>query len=439
MLGKGISVWILMKFLFYMAITISPLAFPLATLLTGIMIFGGLGEHFELAAIKSAGIPLTRFMLPLAIFSFFISIVSFTLNNYITPIVNLRTYSLMYDIRKYNPAMEFQDGIFYNGINDYSIRVGSKSNDGQTLYDVLIYDHTNVRGNKKVIKADSGVIYSAPDNKSMIFELRDGWSYDESQERPDSQQTRMQFETWNIVFDLSNMGFQRTKEELFSNNERMKTAEELYTFTDSVKTKERQDLQNAQRSLGKYLSILDTNFSQKITTITPSNQANYEGSYWNSLPDSTKYQILSLAEGNIRSSKNLFFISVYDNGYNEERIRKHDIQFHMKFSYALACTVLFLIGAPLGGIIRKGGLGMPLVIGIVFFVIYFILGTTGQKLASQGKVPVWFGIWLSTIVLTPIAAVIIHQASTDSRLISKETYARIGRKIKQVFTKDKAT
>lgn len=434
-LGKGLGFWTVAQYLTNLAVVLTPLSLPLALLLTGIMTFGSLGEYFELAAIKSAGVPLTRFMRPLFYFAVLVGLVSFLINNYIMPVMNLKTYSLLYDMRKKKPALNIQEGVFSKMFDGYTIRIGSKSENGKDFSDVIIYDHTGKMGNRSVTKAKKGTMFTSPDGQYLVFELYDGWRYDEGEDRQELEQTRMHFDRWNKVFDLSKFEFKRTEEELFKHNEKMLNAVQLYTMMDSLDRRRLEMYALSRRQLKKYLSIFDTTMT---ITVQPNPSLQYDHSFVELIPDSLKYLYLTHLDGHIRASKSYLFNSVNEVTFNEKRKNKLSIEFNDKFAMAFACIVLFLIGAPLGGIIRKGGIGMPVVVGILFFVVFFIVSSTGRKLAEEQKLPAWFGVWMATIFLTPLAGWVIYKASNDSPLMSKETYVRLWDRIKGIFVRKKS-
>lgn len=434
-LGKGLGFWVIGQYLFNLATITTPLALPLALLLTGIMTFGSLGEHFELAAIKSAGVSLSRFMRPLIVFALFISFCSFLISNYLMPVMNLKTYSLLYDMRKKKPALNLEEGIFNKLFEGYSIRIGKKDKDGIKMHDIIIYETINDNFNRTVTTAKSGTILPSENGKYLVFDLSDGWRYEEGLDPQEQQQTRMHFEKWSKVFDLSKFEFERTEEELFKNNEKMMNVGQLFTMIDSMENNKKRGFQSSKNYLQKYVSFIDTNKVLNIPKQT--SEWTYQESFLEFVPDTLYAQTLMYLNGQLRSSKSFLFNSVNEVYFNSKRQSKLSIELNGKFSMAVACLILFLIGAPLGGIIRKGGIGMPIVVGIIFFVIYFILSATGQKLAEEGKLPIWLGVWLSAIVLTPIALIIIYQAKNDSRLVSKEAYLRLWRKTKSLFSKSK--
>ncbi|MBX9448862.1 MAG: LptF/LptG family permease [Taibaiella sp.] len=433
-LGKGLGFWPIAQYLTNLGVLFTPLALPLALLLTGIMTFGNLGEHFELAAIKSAGVSLVRFMRPLLYFAIFVGILSFLINNFIMPVMNLKTYSLLYDMRKKKPALNLQEGIFSKIFDGYTIRIGGKDENGQNFSDVIIYDHNGKTGNRNVTIAKRGKLMPSPDNRYLVFELEDGWRYDEGEDKREMEQTRMYFEKWNKVFDLSKFEFKRTEEDLFKHNEKMMNAGQLYLMMDSMERKKILSYDMSRKQIKKYLSILDT----AIHLGDHTNPAvSYQDKYLELIPDSLKSQYLSYMDGHLRASKSYLFNSVNEVTFNSKRQNKLSIEFNDKFSMAFACVVLFLIGAPLGGIIRKGGIGMPVVVGIIFFVVYFILSSTGRKLAEEEKLSAWFGVWMATLSLMPVALIVIYQAKNDSRLMTKETYVRLWRSIRSIFKKEK--
>lgn len=348
------------------------------------------------------------------------------------PVMNLKTYSLLYDMRKKKPALNLQEGIFNKLFDGYTIRIGSKSENGRDFKDIIIYDHNGKSGNKSVTVAKKGTMVTSRDGSYLVFELHDGWRYDEGEDRRELEQTRMHFEHWNKVFDLTKLEFKRTEEELFKNNEKMLNAGQLYLMMDSMTRKKEQSYALSRRQIRKYVSVLDS-----TKTIIPQAQAQirYDHSLLETVPDSLKYLYLSHIDGHLRASKTYLFNSVNEVTFNDKKRNKLAIEFNDKFAMAFACIVLFLIGAPLGGIIRKGGIGMPIVVGILFFVVFFIVSSTGRKLAEEEELPAWFGVWMATIFLTPVAGLVIYQARNDSALFSKETYVRLGMRIKKIFSK----
>jgi len=442
LIGKGFGVLVTLKLMLYMSATLFPIALPLGILLASIMTFGTLGENFELVAIKSSGISLYRFMRPLIVFIGIISILAFFFNNYVIPVTNLKSYSLLYDMRNQKPAMNIREGIFNKDIDGYAIRVGKKGKDGQTISDVIIYDHTSGRGSDKMVIAKNGKMYPSKDKRYLIFELNDGWRYEEDNSRNTYNQTRMHFGKWYKVFDLSKFAFTRTKEDLFKGNNEMMNVSQLNSGIDTLNLKLKAATADINRYLNPYLSPYqkrkqDSALYRRIAR-GEGKVLHYKSSFFDKVPDSSRQHVIRVTETGLRNIQRLMGIVTTDTKMKVENLNQFKIAWHKKYTLSFACMLLFLIGAPLGAIIRKGGLGMPVVIAIAFFIIYFIISSTGEKLAQQNAVQPWYGMWLATGVLLPIAFVIMAAARNDSGLFTKEWYSRLWFKIKHLLARQPA-
>jgi lipopolysaccharide export system permease protein len=441
LIGKGFGFLVTVKLMVFMSMTLVPIALPLGILLASIMTFGALGENFELVAIKSSGISLYRFMRPLIAFIGLISLSAFFFNNYIIPVTNLKAYSLLYDMRNQKPTMNIREGIFNNDIDNFSIRVSKKGKDGQTIEDVVIYDHSSGKGNDKVVLAKNGKMYPSRDKQALIFELNDGWRYEEDNSEKKHSQTRMHFEKWYKVFDLSKFAFTRTKEDLFKGNNEMMNVGQLNKNIDSMNHKNAKANEDVNRYLTPYFSLYQK--THKDTVLRKNLSADkgkiytYKNSLFSIIPDTLKSKTAQTVEDNARNMERLVAIIAVESKIRKENMDQYKIAWHKKFTLSFACMLLFLIGAPLGAIIRKGGLGMPVVIAIAFFIIYFIISSTGEKLAQQAAVAPWYGMWLATGVLLPIAFIIMAAARNDSNIFNKEWYVRIWSKIAAPFKKMK--
>jgi len=439
LIGKGLGVGLTVQLMVLMSATLFPIALPLGILLASIMTFGNLGENFELVAIKSSGISLFRFMRPLIIFIGAVSVLAFFFNNYIIPVANLKSYSLLYDMRNQKPAMNIREGIFNREIDGFAIRVGEKDPDGQTIKDITIYDHTGGHGNNNIVLARNGKMYPSPDKRYLIFELHDGWRYEEDNSGQEHQQTRMHFGTWYKVFDLSKFAFTRTKEDLFKGNEEMMNVGQLSGNIDSMNKKYAYALDDINRYVNPYFSVFnrgkrDSALYRQMNTQKLLAGPGYRNSFFEHIPDSLRGRAARIVEANLRNMDRLIDIVANDSKIQQEKINKFKIVWHKKFTLSFACMLLFLIGAPLGAIIRKGGLGMPVLMAIGFFIVYFIISSTGEKLAQQGAVAPWYGMWLATAILLPIAFVIMVAARNDSAVFNKEWYIRGWTKFKRFLS-----
>ena len=418
--GKGIA-WNIMAELFsYASINFIPMALPLAILLSSIMTFGNLGEYFELTAMKASGISLYRIMYPLIIFVVMLSIAAFLFSNYVLPVANLKFYSLLFDVRSQRPEIIIKPGIFYNGIDNYSIRVSSKNKKNNMLYNVMIYDHSNLRGNTSTLIADSGKLALSPNKDFLLIELYHGKKYEELVENP--QQWTKTFPHQYQMFDeqkakiaLSGFTFTRSDESLFKEHYRMLNIVQLSKTEDSLRSEYEKFKQSYKLTVCQQVffrnSYNDTTNKLKDTLHISFKQILARFS------KSEQQQIIEMALTTARNQQAYIQTTADEDESKKSWIVKHQIEFHQKFTLAFACLVLFFIGAPLGAIIRRGGLGMPVVVSVLFFILYYILSLTGEKFAKELVLPAWQGIWLSSAILFPIGILLTYNAMTDSNLI----------------------
>jgi lipopolysaccharide export system permease protein len=434
LVGKGLEWYIIGELLFWASFTFVPLALPLAILLSSLMTFGNLGEHYELVAMKSAGVSLRSIMKPLIILSVLISIFAFYFSNNVLPVANLKFKSLLYDIRKKKLAVNIREGIFYNDMEDYVIRIGKKGKDGNTIYKVLIYNHTDGRGNTDVTVADSGYMESTPDGRYLIFNLYDGYNYKEIVDQKDSKRTqpfqRTFFKVQQRKFDLTAFELNRTDEELFKNNYQMLNIRQLNYFIDSLGSSVNNRRSNLAQSFSRNYQVWlnrDTNYitgQDSNIAITSDFLSNYTGD--------DLVRITANALSSARNVKKTLEYNVSAIKGSEEYLVKHKIVWHRKFTLSFACLVLFFIGAPLGAIIRKGGLGLPAVISILFFILYHIISMIGEKSALKGAMEVTGGMWLSSVILLPLGFFLTMKATTDSPIMDMDVWNKVLRNINPV-------
>jgi lipopolysaccharide export system permease protein len=402
------------------------------------MTFGNLGETYELVAIKSSGIPLLRFMRPLMVVSAIICLFAFFLANYMVPRANLKFYTMLYDIRVAKPAFDIKEGIFYDKLPNYAIKVGKKDKDGTGIYDVIIYEN-DYKMQDNIITAEKGKMSISPDKKFLEFYLENGWRYVERGPY-NSVQTdymRIGFSSYKKVFDLSSFKVMKTPDSLFKNNWMMLNVFQLSKASDSIKKDIRTTIpERVSREVLNYLgsgTYLDSGWAAGKVSL-PANIKSYR----DLLPDSALTTTYSRLNEKSSLMKSGLDIIMEDLKKRREVLWANQVEWHKKITLSLACLVLFMIGAPLGSIIRKGGLGMPLVIAVIFFLIFHLLNMFGEKLAKKGGLTPFEGVWLSTFVLVPVGIFLTYKAMHDSQLFNQEYYYRFFRKVKSYLRPSKA-
>jgi lipopolysaccharide export system permease protein len=432
--GKNIDFLTIAQLMGWLSATLVTLAVPLAVLLSSIMTFGNLGETFELVAIKSAGIPLLRFMRPLLITSLFICGIAFLFNNYIIPVATLKLNTLKYDIIIAKPAFDLKEGVFYDKIDGYVIKIGKKEKDG-ALRNVIIYEKQyNLQDNITV--ADSGRMMVSADKRFLEFYLYNGWRYSEKGERvtTNTDFTRLGFKEYKKVFDLSSFKIQKTEDSVFKDNWRMLSIRQLNKAIDSLEkttTAYQKKISKETTPNQAFQKYLDSNWSSVKTNSKPVK------SFSDIIPDSSRKNILEMAIGQVNSVKSILEINAADYSSKRKDLRLHLIEWHRKFTMSVACLVLFLIGAPLGSIIRKGGIGTPLVFAVAFFVVFFLLNNFGEKFVKQDVMQPLAGMWLATATLLPVGIFLISKAMRDSQLFNQEFYFRSFRRFRSFVNERK--
>ena len=426
LVGKGLEWYLVIELLFYASSTFVPLALPLAILLSSLMTFGNLGEHYELVAMKAAGISLWKVMKPLIILTVFISMLAFYFSNNILPAANLKFTSLLYDIKKKKLAFNIQEGIFYNGMEGFTIRIGKKDKDGVGINDVMIYNHTKKLGNIDVTTAKSGKMESTPDGRYIIFTLYDGYNYQEKVDQRDYRVRRpferTHFEEEVRRFDLRSFELNRTDEDLFRDHYRMLDIQQLSQAIDSLDKKhKRKDSSFNAKFENNY------NFYPRIDTATKIPQDTLrkkDTMILNNFDEDSHARIIQYALDNAKSVANNIEFNKNILLSDEKLIVKHRIEWHRKFTLSLACLVLFFIGAPLGAIIRKGGLGLPVVVSVLFFILFHITSITGEKYAKELALDVTTGMWISTAFLFPLGLFLTIKATSDSPLLDTDAWRK---------------
>lgn len=439
--GKGLDLSIVAELLFQFSLSFVPTALPLAILLASLMTFGNMGEYSELTALKSSGIPLRRIMSPLVILIAFICVISFFFSNNVLPYSNRQARTLLHDIRQKRPDINLQAGTFNNDIDGFSIKVTSKDPVTNRLDKVYIYDHRKNKGNTDVIYADSGYMRVTPDETAMSMVLYNGYSYSEmSEQDPGKPEKRYPFRKdvfreQTLVVSLSGFDLERTEIDLFKSNSAMKNIAQLTHDIDSLNTRY---IRRVDDYYGEYSNSLIYNVrnfamrnQRKQGESLPAKRTVFDArALYDSLPIIERKAVITKAISNIKSASN-YLTTQNETLHNDVKfIKRYEINWNKKFTLAVACLVFFLIGAPLGAIIRKGGLGTPAVISVLFFVIWYIVSISGEKLVEEDLVSTAAGMWASTYILLPIGLFLTYKASTDSVILNIDTYLSFLKKIK---------
>lgn len=443
LVGKGLEWYIVTELLFFASASLVPLALPLAILLSSIMTFGNMGEHYELVAFKTAGVSLWKIMYPLIVTSVLISIGAFYFSNNIIPIANLKMGTLLYDIRQKRPALNIKEGVFYDGIDGFVMKVKSKSDNGQMMHDIIIYDHTERQGNTKVIIADKGKMEISKDTMVMSLTLYDGYSYKE-EETPRRQKgsyphLRTSFKIDTIRFDLSAFKLSRSDESIFKDNYQMLNITQLESSRDTLQfrlDKRRVEMARNISSGFKYFNAPQL-YAKTDSAKADSNAVIFSTDILANFNHDDQIKVVHTAIEQVRSRELYIDAALADNFSRTKVINKHKIEWHRKFTLSFACLVLFFIGAPLGAIIRKGGLGVPVVISILLFIFYHIISITGEKFVKEGLWNAWNGMWMSSMILLPMGIFLTWKATTDSGLFNADAYLIPLRKIAGKFQKPK--
>lgn len=438
MVGKGLDFLVLCEMMFYASFALLPLAFPLAVLLASIMTFGSLGENYELVAMKASGISLFRIMRPLIVIAVIITGIAFYFSNNILPKTNLRFSTLLYSVKKQRPELVLQSGVFTNEMDGYSIKVGHKNNDTKMLYDLLIYDHTAGKANESVTVADSGFLKITEDKRYMVLNLYDGVNYVEQKPKTRKKEDtrayqRNRFKEQTIRQKVRGFDFNRRDESLFRNQYRMLNISDLRLMEDTL-------LNNYHKRLQTYITQINLNptVTRRIFDLTVTHDSlkrnilvpeadsifNFD-EHFAGVDKWIKAEITSQALENARSI--VQNASMYEGQLSIQKttLNKYKMEQHKKFTLSFAVLVFFFIGAPLGAIIRKGGLGMPVVVSILLFIAYYIISMSGEKTARQDVWTIFNGMWFSSYIFLPVGIWLTYKAASDSSVMSAETYTKL--------------
>ena len=426
LVGKGLSLGVILEFLGWGSATLFPLALPLATLLASIMTMGSFGENNELLAMKAAGIPLLRILAPLMVLSLFISVAAFFASNNLIPVAYEKIYTLRDDIGKTKEEIKIPTGIFYNGIDGYTLRVVSRD-ENDMMHNVMVYDHSKGNGNVSLTVADSGIINMSTDKSSLTFTLFNGTNYEEDNTLTSKDSTyalqKVNFEMQQVVIPLKNYAFKKSDNSKYGNETMTKGLAQLRVDRDSLTVRHQKNLKTQTRKTIftdalKYAYQMDTSNRTNEKYATPI------------CPDSL-FQWKDLDQESTAYKQAITHIhqQITDMKYVPQDIqavayplRRTILESFRKFTLSIACIIFFFIGAPLGAIIRKGGLGTPVIVSMFFFVIYWVVDISGKKLANDGAITPFIGAFISTFVLFPMGAFLTWKSTKDSALFNADSY-----------------
>ena len=433
LVGKGLSIKVILEFLAWGSATMLPLSLPLATLLASMMTLGTLGENNELLAIKAAGISLQRVMIPLAAICGIVSVGAFFVSNDLIPVAYNKIYTLRDDIGKTKDEIKIPTGTFYNGIDGYILRVNDRNDESGMMNGVMVYNHTKNKGNTSLTIADSAMMKMSRDKSYLTFILYNGTNYEETNNKKYRDTTlqlqKIDFEKQEMIIPLENYGFQKSDSARFDDQVKSMNLKQLHHGQDSIGSLDSSSKQGNLRSLRssrtlRYNSQLDT----ASRNLPESNFAREDIGEWKSIAD--KISSLEKAKINAEELQSMLTSHARERYYHNFTLRLIDIEILKKFALSIACLIFFFIGAPLGALIRKGGLGTPAIISVLFFVAYWVIDISGTKLAKDGAVGPFHGVFFSSYILFPTGLFLTWKAINDSAIFSAESLKNSFKKIK---------
>lgn len=429
---KGLDFYVLAQFFMLSSITLVSQALPFAILLASLMTFGNFGEKLELLAMKAAGIPLLRIMTPLIVFCAMLGGISFYFQNVVSPYAQMKLYTLMYSIKQTSPESEIPEGIFYDRLEGYNIYVDKKNMDTGMLYDVVIYDTSGGFENTNILLADSATITNTADERHMILTMYSGEQFSNLQEQKIQKKNvpyrRETFSRKDVVIELEG-GFEMKDVSIMKANADSKNMKELEVAIDTISYQNDSIAQNYWKNLKRTTYDAVTNLDHEDTVMMQKNNIlsiKYDSIY----TTATKQSKLVWKRAQLNKVKQMKVD--YEIKHNilhsrEKDLNKHKISWWKKFTLSLGCLIFFFIGAPLGAIVRKGGLGYPVLISVATFILYHIFDTAGYKMSREGEWHVWFGAWLSTMVLSPLGLFFTYQSNKDSEIFNSDSINRFFR------------
>lgn len=429
LVGKGLEFTVIAQLLLYASATFVPMALPIAVLFASIMTMGNFGERYELVAMKAGGISVSRVMRPMAIVAVLLTGMAFYFANNVMPEAMLRYRMTLYDITRKKPAVNIRPGEYYKEIEGYVIRIGSKSDDGNTLHDIIIYDHSKGISETNVIVAKSGVMQSTFDSRYLIFTLDSGYSYSEPTSGENYQKrplTSVEFRRQTLTFDISSFAFDRSSEDVFKGSYQMMDIHNLNLALAHLDSSYADRCAACRRDLVGNLRLWQSDTLPKAIAKTATALSLLDSTVSPTQREKILARARFIAASATSDSHN------YDDRLQSDReyISRHQVEKQRKFTLSIACILLFLIGAPFGSIVRKGGLGLPLVASVAFFVLYYVVGMIAEKAVRESALGPE-GMWISSLVMLPIGLFLTIQATTDSSLFDPASWKRLFKRKKK--------
>ncbi|GAK34943.1 membrane protein [Bacteroides graminisolvens DSM 19988 = JCM 15093] len=428
LVGKGLEMEVLVQFFFYSAVSLVPASLPLAVLLASLITFGNFGERYELLAMKAAGISLLKIMRPLIVFIAFVCGISFYFQNVIGPKAEVKLWTLLISMKQKSPELDIPEGVFYDAIDGYNLYVKKKNRETGVLYNVMIYNFSDGFENAHIIVADSGKLEMTADKKHLFLHLYHGEMFENLKAQSMSAENvpyrRETFREKHTIIEF-NSDFSMVDASIMSNQSRSKDMKKLQASVDSmtaISDSVGRSYYREVNNIGTY-RLTPSLTKQDTVKMQAENPRGYNvDSLFQSSTLMQKQRIISSASSTVGNLANDWNFKSFNIKQNDQDIRKHQTEWHNKITLSLACLIFFFIGAPLGGIIRKGGLGMPVIASVLIFIIYYIINNTGYKMARDGNWVVWMGMWTSTAVLAPLGAFLTYKSNNDSVVLNADAY-----------------
>lgn len=434
LIGKGLSLDVLAKFFYYASLTLIPMSLPLAILLASLITFGNFGERFELLSMKAAGISLIRVFRPIIFFTLLLSAWSFYFQNVTSPNATKELAALIYSMKQKSPELEIPEGIFYNEIPGYNLFVEEKDKETGALYNVMIYSKGTTNNDMQIVLADSARLQTSSDKKFLQLTMYHGERFQNMKEKTAQAIANVPYmrETFIKEIDLIpfDANFNALDASLLSGNAQTKDIKAIKNDIDSLKLEKdsvaRASYQSVRRTFLRRSLPLASGDSVKAQQAL-AKEINFDTLY-QQLSTAKQQEIITKSISRVRNANSEYEFRKYTTNDLNRSLRLHWVEFNKKFTLSVACLIFFFIGAPLGAIIRKGGLGVPVIVSVAIFIFYYIVNVSGEKLAKTGDINVMLGVWLSSLVLFPIGAFLTYKANKDSVVFNIEAYQNFFKK-----------